>query len=138
MDGCYSPPPPHPLNPSQFLTTPPGRVAQPDEWEPGRAQARGQSGQQPQTTVPSFLHTASAWPRGCLLGRQGVEVGTPSHFLQDRPLPGICESWNSPLPSACIAPWAPHLADTPLQVSLLALAGLLLLLGALPLEDEDS
>lgn len=55
----------------------------------GRRSPEARWGQEPQTTVSSFLHAASAQPWGCLPGRQGVGVGTPSHLLQDRPLPGI-------------------------------------------------
>lgn len=51
--------------------------------------ARRPVGANSHTPQSSFLCDASARPQGCLLGRQGVEVGTLSHFLQDRPLPGI-------------------------------------------------
>lgn len=70
----------------QFLITP--------SWQDRHSRTTGAAqkpsqGREPQTTVSSFLHTASAWPQGCLPGRQGVEVETPSHLLQDKPLPGI-------------------------------------------------
>ena len=56
----------------------------------GKAQPGGQLG--PGATdrrVSSFFYAASAQPWGCLPGRRGEGVGTPSHFPRDRTLPGI-------------------------------------------------
>lgn len=55
----------------------------------GRHSPEASWGQEPQTTVSPFLHTAFAQPWGCLPERQAVGVGTPSCLLQDRPFPGI-------------------------------------------------
>lgn len=70
---------------------PPGRVgtARPSG-SLGKAQPGGQLG--PGATdrrVSSFFYAASAQPWGCLPGRRGEGVGTPSHFPRDRTLPGI-------------------------------------------------
>lgn len=55
----------------------------------GKAQPRGRLG--PRATDRSVFISPRRLrrPWGCLPGRQGAGVGTPSHLLQNRPLPGI-------------------------------------------------
>lgn len=56
---------------------------------PGKAQPRGQPG--PRATNRSVFVSPHRLrqPWGCLPGKRGAGVGTPSHLLQNRPLPGI-------------------------------------------------
>lgn len=153
--GCPPLSPPHPS--SQAFNS-----SQPT-WQGGRGQTSGSLGKvQPggqlgpgaiDNQVSSFFYPASTQPWGCLPGRRGEGVGTPSHIPREGPLPGIPGQggWGTLSESRSFtlrspprhAPGAPHLgvgggwwlADQPLQATLFALS-CLLLLGAPPLEDR--
>lgn len=76
--------------PFQLLTSPPGRAAARLVGARGRHSPEDSWGQEPQTTLSSFLHAASTGLGvACWEGKGGAGVGTPSHLLQDRPLPSI-------------------------------------------------
>ena len=155
--GCCSPPlpPPHPPSPA-FNSSQPARqggmARRVGAW--GRCSPEASWGQEPQTSVfisSHHLHPALGVSARKARGRGGDPKSshpgqaTPWHPRAGRVGHTICESRSFPLPSAQTAPWAPHLgvgrggwlADHPLQATLFALS-CLLLLGTLPLEDENS
>lgn len=89
--GCPPLSPPHPSS-QAFNSSQPA-------WQGGRGQTSGSLGKvQPggqlgpgatDKQVSSFFYPASAQPWGCLPGRRGEGVGTPSHIPQEGPLPVI-------------------------------------------------
>lgn len=92
VDGC-SPPPPHPPNPLfQFLITLCGRVAQPDKWEPGRTQPRGQRPVRVTATNHSVfisLHRLR-WASGLSAGKARGGGGDPKSFPPGQATPWHC------------------------------------------------
>lgn len=140
--GMVEAPLPHPTIPPFSFTRQAGGARQVGA---GKVQPRGQTG--PRATN----HTASpARPWVCLLGRQGAGVGTPSHLLQDWPLPGILragrveptltvshEAFLSPLPGQHPA-LAPCLGAGRRKWPPSALSSLQMLLGVCPLETKHS
>lgn len=148
LGGCSLPRPPNPSfnSPRPLLAG----QAQLDNWEPGKAQPRSLA--RAKSHKPQCLHFSTPPPPGLrVVCREGkgrrwrlqVISSRTSHPLASSGGQGGCAlSHEASLPSV----WAPHLGTgrecdgqiTLLQVTLFALSGLLLLLQALPLENENS
>ena len=74
----------------QFLPTHLVGWARPEEWEPGEGAAWRPAGARSHRQASVFIFLRHLHPAlGCLPGRRGEGVGTPSHFPRDRTLPGI-------------------------------------------------